>query len=153
MIFIFVSCIITLVTFILLQFLCFKYVKLRKLMSLYMTSPTAITDAMHTTSCRTNYIVYILSTICLLILTYAIIKLLIRGCRHFRRYQTTTHFLCENGHDDKGPSTAVALKLSTMSEITYVHITHLNIPITRLSVHETDTMLITLSQEIGFMNF
>ncbi len=32
----------------------------------------------------------------------------------------------------------IALELSTMSEITYVHIAHLNIPITRLSVHETD---------------
>ncbi len=32
---------------------------------------------------------------------------------------------------------AIALGLSTMSEITHVHIAHLNIPITRLSVHET----------------
>ncbi len=36
------------------------------------------------------------------------------------------------------PSTAIALELSTMSEIIHVHIAHLNIPITRLSVHETD---------------
>ncbi len=107
-------------------------------MSLYMTSPMAITAAMDTTSFITNYIfVYILSTICFLILTYCIIKLLICGCQHFRQYQTTTHFLCEHGHD-KGPSNAVALKLSTISEITHVHIAHLNIPITRLSVHETD---------------
>ncbi len=90
------------------------------------------------TSCNTgNIFMYILSSICILILTYAIIKILIRGCRYFRRYQTTTHLLCEHGHD-KGPSTAVALEPSTMSEITHVHIAHLNIPITRLSVHETD---------------
>ncbi len=132
MIFIFMSCIIALLAFILLLFLCFKHEKLRKLMSLYMTSPTAVTAAMYRLSCSTNYIfVYILSTICLLILTYAIIKLLICGCWHFRRYQTTTHFLCEH---DKGPSTAVAHELSTMSEITHVHIAHLNIPITRLSL-------------------
>ncbi len=124
--FIFVSCIIALVAFILLLFLCFKHEKLRKLMPLYMTSPMAITATMDTTSCSTSYIF-----ICILILTYAIIKLLIRVCQHFRRYQTTTHFLCEHGHD-KGPSTAVAL------EITHVHIAHLNIPITRLSVDETD---------------
>ncbi len=98
----------------------------------------AITAIMHTTSCSTSYIfLYILSTICILILTYAIVKLLIHGCQHFHQYQTTTHFLCEHGHD-KGPSTAVVLKLSTMSEITHVHIAHLNIPITRLSDHETD---------------
>ncbi len=30
------------------------------------------------------------------------------------------------------------LEFSTISEITHVHITHLNIPITRISVHETD---------------
>ncbi len=138
MIFIFVSCIIALLAFILLLFLCFKHEKLRKPMSLYMTSPTAITAAMDTPTCSINYIfVYILSTKCLLVLTYAIIKVLIRGCRHFRRYQTTTHFLCEHGHD-KGLSTTVALELSTMSEIIHVHITHLNIPISRLSVHETD---------------
>ncbi len=124
--------------FILLLFLCFKHEKLRKLMSLYMTSPRAITATMNTTSCSTSYIlVYILSTICILILTYAIIKLFIHDCQHFRQYQTMKHFLCEHGHD-KGPPTVVALKLSTMSEITHVHIAHLNIPIIRLSVHETD---------------
>ncbi len=138
MIFIFVSCIIALVAFILLVFLCFKHERLRKIMSLYITSPTAITAAMDSTSCSTSDIfMYILSTICILILMYVIIKLFIRGCQHFHRYQTTTHFLCEHRYD-KGPSTAVALKLSTMSEITHVHIAHLNILITRLSVHEKD---------------
>ncbi len=63
--------------------------------------------------------------------------MIIRCCQYFHRYQTTTHFLCEHGHDE-GPSTVIALEMSTMSEITHVHIAHLNIPITRLSVHETD---------------
>ncbi len=63
--------------------------------------------------------------------------MIIRGSQYFHRYQTTTHFMCEHEHD-KGPSTAIALELSTMSEITHVHISHLNIPITRQSVHETD---------------
>ncbi len=44
MIFIFVSCIIALLAFILLLFVCFKQEKLRKLMSLYMTSPQVIHD-------------------------------------------------------------------------------------------------------------
>ncbi len=39
MIFIFVSCIIAILDFILLVFLCFKHKKLRKLISLYMASP------------------------------------------------------------------------------------------------------------------
>ncbi len=103
-----------------------------------MTSPQVVHAAAVNSSCNTsNIFVYILSSICILILTYAIIKILICGCHYFRRYQTTTHFLCEHGHD-KGPSTAFALELSTVSEITHVHIAHLNIPITRLSVHETD---------------
>ncbi len=54
MIFIFVSCIIALVAFIMLLFLCFKHERLRKLMSLYMTSPTAVTATMDTTSCSTD---------------------------------------------------------------------------------------------------
>ncbi len=87
-----------------------------------------------------------------MILTYAIIKLLIHGCQHFHRYQTTTHFLCEHGHD-KGPSTAVALELSTMSEITLVLIAHLHIPITRLSVHETDHNTYYIVSENWFYDF
>ncbi len=63
--------------------------------------------------------------------------MIIRSSQYFRRYQTTTHFMCEHEHD-KGSSMAIDLELSTMSEITHVHIAHLNILITRLSVHETD---------------
>ncbi len=47
------------------------------------------------------------------------------------------HFLSAHGHGN-GPFTVVALKLSTLSEIIHVHIAHLHIPITLLSVHETD---------------
>ncbi len=152
-IFIFVSCIIDLFAFILLLFLCFKHEKLRKLMSLYMTRPQVVHAAAVNTSCNTgNIFVYILSSICFLILTYAIIKILIRGCRYFRRYQTTTHFLCEHGHD-KGPSTTVALKLSTMTGITHVHIAYLNIPITRLSIHETDHNVYYIVSSNWFYDF
>ncbi len=65
--------------------------------------------------------------------------MIIWGSHYFSycRYQTTTHFMCEHEHD-KGPSMAIALELSTMSEITHVHIAHLNILITRLFVYETD---------------
>ncbi len=48
-----------------------------------------------------------------------------------------TKFQLYHGHD-KRPSTAVALELSSLWDITHVHITHLTVPITRLSVHETD---------------
>ncbi len=97
MIFIFVSCIIAFLAFILLFFLCFKHDKLMKLMALYMTSPQVVNAAAVNTSCNTsNMYVYILSSICIQILTYAIIKILIHGCRYFHRYQTTMHFLCEH---------------------------------------------------------
>ncbi len=45
MIFIFMSCIIALLAFILLAFLCFKHEKLRKLISLYMASPQVVNAA------------------------------------------------------------------------------------------------------------
>ncbi len=138
MIFIFVLCLIALLVFILPVFLCFKHEKLRKLMSLYMVSPQVVNAAALDSSCNTgNIFQYLSSAICILILTYAIIKMIICGCQYCCRYQTTTHFLCEHGHD-KGSSTAIALELSTISEITHIHIAHLNIPITRLSVNESD---------------
>ncbi len=60
--------------------------------------------------------------------------------------------MCQHEHD-KAPSTAIALELSTMSEITHVHITHLNIPITRLSVHETDYNAYYLVSDNWFYDF
>ncbi len=138
MIFIFVSCIIALLAFILLVFLCFKHEKLRKLISLYMASPQVVNAAALDSTCNTsNIFQYLFSATFILILLYAIVKMIIWGSQYFRRYQTTTHFMCQHEHD-KGPFTAIALELSTMSEITHVHFALLNIPITRLSVHETD---------------
>ncbi len=57
----------------------------------------------------------------------------IRGSQYFDRYESTIHFMFQHEHD-KGPSTAIALELSTMSEITHIHVAHLNFRITRLSV-------------------
>ncbi len=105
MIFIFLSCIIALLAFILLVFFCFKHEKLRKLISLYMASPQVVNAAALNSTCNTgNTFQYLMSAICILIL-------------YFRKYQTTTHFMCQHEHD-KGLSTAFALELSTMSEIT-----------------------------------
>ncbi len=92
-----------------------------------------------------------MSAVYLMMLLYVILKLLFHGYRQFCHYHTTTHFLCAQGHD-KGPSAAVALELSTLSEIIHVHIVHLHISITLLSVDET-TMNIMLCQVIGFMIF
>ncbi len=55
--------------------------------------------------------------------------------------------------DDKGPSAAVAIELRNLSEIIHVHITHVNIPITLLSIMILTIMTIMLCQEIGFMIF
>ncbi len=115
MIFIFVSCIIALLAFTVLVFLCFKHEKLRKLISLYMASPQVVNAAALDSTCNTgNIFQYLLSTICILILIYAINKMIICGSQYIHRYQTTTYFLCEHGYD-KGPSMAIALELSTMS--------------------------------------
>ncbi len=57
--------------------------------------------------------------------------------KHFAITIQSHHFLSAHGHD-KGPFTVVALELSTLSEIIHVHISHLHIPITLLSFHETD---------------
>ncbi len=48
---------------------------------------------------------------------------------------------------------AIALELSTMYEITHVHIAHLNIPIPRLFVHETDHNAYYLVSENWFYDF
>ncbi len=96
-----------------------------------MASPQAVNAGALDSTCNTgNIFQYLLSAICILILLYAIVKMIIRGSHYFRRNQTTTHFMCQHEHD-KGPSKAIALELSTMLEITHVHIAHLNIPITR----------------------
>ncbi len=80
---------------------------------------------------------YLLSAVCLMMLLYVILNLLLHGYRQFHRYHTTIHFLCAHGHY-KGPSAVVALELCTLSDIIHVHIAHLHIPITLLSVHETN---------------
>ncbi len=87
-----------------------------------MASPQTVNAVALDSTCNTgNIFQYLLSAICILILLYAIVKMIIRGSHHFRRYQTTTHFMCQHEHD-KGHSTAIALELSTMSEIAHVHI-------------------------------
>ncbi len=111
MIFIFVSCIIALLAFIVLVFLCFKHEKLRKLISLDMASPQVVNAAALDSTCNTcNIFQYLLSATCILILLYTIAKMIIRSSQYFCRYQTTTHFICQHEHD-KGPSTAIALEI------------------------------------------
>ncbi len=109
MIFIFMSCIIALMAFILLVFLCFKHKKLRKLISLYIASPQDVSVTALDITCNAgNIFQYLLSAIGILSLLYDIVKMIIRGSHYFLRYQTTTHFMCQQEHD-KGPPTAIAL--------------------------------------------
>ncbi len=153
MIFIFMSCIIALLAFILLVFLCFKHEQLRKLISLYMASPQVVNVVVLNSSCNTgNIFQYLLSAICIFILLYAIVKMIIQGSQYFCRYQTTPYFMCQHEHD-QGPYMASALELSTMFEITHIHIAHLSIPITRLSVHETDHNVYYLVSGNWFYDF
>ncbi len=136
-----------------LSYFWFSCVSNKKLISLYMAGSQALNAAALNSTCNTgNIFQYLLSTICILILLYTIVKIIIQGSHYFCRYQTNTHFMCQH-ENDKGPSTAIALELSTMSEITHVHITHLNIPITRLSVHETDNNAYYLVSTNGFYDF
>ncbi len=122
MIFIFMSCIIALLAFILLVFLCFKHEKLRKLISLYMASPQVVNAAAldSTLDNTSNIFQYLLFTICILIFLYAIVKMIIRGSQYFRRYQTTTHFMCQQEHD-KGSSTAIAVCQSHLKLDSFNH--------------------------------
>ncbi len=86
---------------------------------------------------RSDIFMYLLSAISLTLLLYAIHKILLRCFRQFCHYHMTTYFYCMHGHD-KGPSAAVVIELSNLSEITHVHIAHINVPITLLFVHDTD---------------
>ncbi len=77
MIFVFISCLIALLAFLLLLFLCFKHGQLRRLLSLYMASPQAINASTLDPSCSSGYVLtYVLVVICILILTFAIIKVI-----------------------------------------------------------------------------
>ncbi len=86
MIFIFVLWIIALMAFILLVFLCFKHEILRKLISLYKASPQVVNATALDSTCNTsNIFQYLLSAICILILLYAIIKMIFRGNQYFKQ--------------------------------------------------------------------
>ncbi len=80
MIFIFSSCIIALIAFVFLLFLCYKHEKMRKILTFYMISSDmqhpAATD---TSPChRSDLYMYLLSTVCLTLLIYVILKILLR---------------------------------------------------------------------------
>ncbi len=100
MIFIFISCIIALLAFLFLLFLCFKHDKLRKIVSIYMASPqtaTALLDNL--TRHGSDISMYVLPAVCLTLLLYAIIKVLVRCHRQFRRYHMTIYFYCMHGYN------------------------------------------------------
>ncbi len=114
-----------------------------------MANPQAVNAAALNSTCYTgNIFQYLLSAIYILILLYAIVKMIIRGIHYFRRYQTTAYFMCQHEHD-KGPFTVVALELSTMSEITHVHISIYLSP--DYLFMKLTTMLTTLCPAIGSM--
>ncbi len=138
MIFIFIFCIIAIIAFIFLLFLCFKPEKVSKILSIYMASPNnAAATINNPTRHRSDIFVYLLSFVCLMLLLYVILRAIFRCYKHFHQYHMTTYFFGAHGHD-KGPSTAIAIELSNLSEIIDVNIAHVNIPITLFSVHNTD---------------
>ncbi len=122
-------------------------------MSFYVASQTTVAASLDNSTCsKGDIFLYILSAVCLLLLLYVLLKLFIKLYRHFRRYHTTTHFLCAHGHN-KGSPTAVALELSTLSEIIHVHIAQLYLPITLLSVHKSDHSEYYMVSGKWFYNF
>ncbi len=71
MIFNFISCIIVLIAFLFLLFLCYKHGKLRKILSFYLTSSNTAEVAMDNPSChRSDIYMYRLSAVCLTLLLY-----------------------------------------------------------------------------------
>ncbi len=107
-------------------------------MSIYMASPNNAADLSdNPTSHKSDIFMYLLSAVCLMLLVYATLKVLLLCYRQFLHYHTTTYFYCMHGHD-KGPSAAVAIELSNLSEIIHVHIAHIKVHITLLSVLDTD---------------
>ncbi len=93
---------------------------------------------MDTPTChRNNIYMYLLSAVCLTLLPYVILSILLQWYRQFCHYHTTLHFHRMHGHD-KGPSTAIAIELSNLSEIVNIHTTQVKIPITLLSVHDAN---------------
>ncbi len=80
---------------------------------------------------------YLLSTICLTLLLYVILKGLCRCYRHFCRYHCTLHFHCVHGHD-RGPLTVIAIEFNNLLEIVNVHIAQVKLPFRLLSVHDAN---------------
>ncbi len=133
-IFTIISCIIAIIAFLFLLFLWYKHEKLRKILSFYVTSSNTAEAAMYTPSCHWSDIsLHLLSAVCLTLLLYVILKLLLWWCRQFGCYHVTLRY-----HRMRGPSTAIGIELSNLSEIVNVHIAQVKIPITLLSVHDAD---------------
>ncbi len=98
MIFIFISCIIAIVAFLFLLFLCYKHEKLRKILSFYLTNYNTADVAVYTPSYnRCNINMFLLSAVCLTLLLHVILKVLLRWYRQFHLYHTTLHFHCMHG--------------------------------------------------------
>ncbi len=79
MIFIFISCLIALIAFVLLLFLCYKHEKIRKILTFYMMSSHTAVASTDTSPChRSDLYMYLLSAVCLTLFLYVILKLLLR---------------------------------------------------------------------------
>ncbi len=139
MICIFVFCIVALISFLLLIFICYKHEQLCKILSFYL-SPSNIAEAatdMPSACSGTNIYIYLLTALCMMLLLYVILKLILRWYKHFCRYHTILHFSRICGQDIR-PLTDIAIEFSNLSEIVNIHIAQIKIPITLLSVHDAE---------------
>ncbi len=137
MIFIFISCLVSIIAFIFLIFLCYKHGKLRKIISYYLITSNAVeaaTDISMVTS-GSYILIYLLTAICLTLLLYIILKVLVKWYKQSHRYHTIIPFHRMQGHE-KGPLKTIAIELSNLSEIVNVQIAQVKIPITLLSVQK-----------------
>ncbi len=132
MILIFIS-IVSIIAFIFLIFLCYKHEKLRRMISYYFTTSNVVNAQIDkTTAKEVSYIfIYLLITLCFVILLYVILKLFLKWYKQFQRYHTTLPFHGMHGHN-KGPLTTIAIEFSNLSEIVNVKIAQVRIPITLL---------------------
>ncbi len=134
MIFIFISCIVALVAFIFLIFLCFKHEKLQRFMSFYVASPTTVAASLDNATCnRGENFLYILSAVATLC-TSQIIHQILQTFPSTSYHHTFFLYIWtrQRTFDCCCPQAQYFAKNHPCPH------RHLYLPITLLSVHESD---------------
>jgi hypothetical protein len=138
MIFMFISGIIAIIAFVLLIFLCVKYVKLHHSFLYNIGSHSVQAD----NNCHVNtqeFYLHIGIAILLIFASISLFFLLRKLWSHLNRYKTLLHFT-RISKIHSGNVTKIALEISTMQNSVYVHLAYMHTPIALLCMDPRTTI-------------